>query len=46
VVALLEADPTEFSFGTFYDFFLPVFFLSMEVLLETDPNEFDFGNYS
>ena len=43
--ALLEADPKEFSFGTFYVFFLLVFFLSVEVLLETDPNEFDFGNF-
>jgi hypothetical protein len=45
VEALLEADPKEFSFGTFYVFFLLVFFLSVEVLLETDPNEFDFGNF-
>jgi hypothetical protein len=37
---LLEADPKEFSFGTFY-----VFFLSVEVLLETVPKEFDFGNF-
>ncbi len=43
--ALLEADPKEFSFGTFYVFFLFVFFLSVEVLLETDPNEFDIGNF-
>jgi hypothetical protein len=43
---LLEADPKEFSFGTFYVFFsLLVFFLSVEVLLETDPNEFDLGNF-
>jgi len=35
VEALLEADPKEFSFGTFYVFFLLVFFLSVEVLLET-----------
>jgi hypothetical protein len=45
VEALLEADPKEFSFGTFYVFFLLVFFLSVEVLLETDHNEFDFGNF-
>jgi hypothetical protein len=44
VEALLEAEPEEFSFGTFYVFFLFVFFLSVEVLLETDP-EFDFGNF-
>ncbi len=43
--ALLEADPKEFSFGTFYVFFLLVFFLSVEVLLETASNEFDFGNF-
>ncbi len=43
--ALLEADPKEFSFGTFLCFFLKVFFLSVEVLLETNPNEFDFGNF-
>ncbi len=42
--ALLEADPKEFSFGTFYVFLLLVFFLSVEVLLETDP-EFDLGNF-
>ena len=43
--ALLEADPKEFSFRTFFVFFLLVFFLSVEVLLETNPNEFDFGNF-
>ncbi len=43
--ALLEADPKEFSFGTFYVFFLLAFFLSVEVLLEKDPNEFDFKNF-
>ncbi len=43
VEALLEADPTEFSFRTVYVFFLLVFFLSLEVLLETDPNDFDLG---
>ncbi len=43
--ALLEADPKEFSFWTFYVFFLLVFFLSVEVLLETDPNGFDFRNF-
>jgi hypothetical protein len=45
VEALLEAGPNEFSFGTFYVFFLLVFFLSVEVLLETDPNEFNFRNF-
>ncbi len=43
--ALLEADPKDFSFGTFYIFFLLVFSLSVEVLLETDPNEYNFGNF-
>ena len=43
--ALLEADPKEFSFGTFHVFFLLVFFLSVEVLLETYHYEFDLGNF-
>ncbi len=43
--ALLEADPKELLIGTFYVFFLLVFFLSVEVLIETDPNEYDFGNF-
>jgi hypothetical protein len=46
VEALLEADPKEFSFGTFYVFSLSLFSLcGSTVLLETDPNEFDFGNF-
>ncbi len=32
--ALLEADPNEFSYETFYVFYLLVFFLSVEVLIE------------
>ena len=43
--ALLEADPKEFSFGTFCVFLSLSLFLSVEVLLETDPNEFDLGNF-